>query len=139
MGYAVELSFNVMKTAGITTRQDVITSIADRYNSTCSYSSFEAEGIGGKVYRSDSLHVVIFDDESYQDMIRFVKEIRQNKFAYIECIYRDDCSCDLLYASPKYLKMLDKPTSLRIRRNLRERSKTDDYVSQVFSAVKVSV
>ena len=138
MGYAVELSFDVMKTAGISKKQDVLTSLASQHNCTCTYSSFEAEGIGRKVYRSDSLHVVMFDDEGHVDMLEFVKEVRQNKIAYVECIYRDDCSCDLLYASPKYLKMLDKPTSLRVRRNIRERSKSEDFVAEVLSAVRVN-
>lgn len=136
MGYAVELSFDVMKTVGLSNKQDVITSLANRHNCICTYTSFEAEGIGKKVYRNDCLYVVLFDENSNVDMLNFVKEIRQHKIAYVDCIYRDDCSCDLLYASPKYLKMLDKPTSLRVRRSLKERSKSEDFVAEVISAVK---
>ena len=139
MGYAVELSFDVMKTAGLSTKQDVITSLASRHNCTCTYTSFEAEGIGRKVYRNDSLHVVMFDEDAHVNMINFVKDIRKYKLAYIECIYRDDCSCDLLYASPKYLKMLDKQTSLRVRRSLKTRYETEGIIAEVFSAVKYKV
>ena len=138
MGYAVELSFDIVKTSCLSQKQHVLTSLANEHNCTCTYSSFETEGIGKNVYRNESLHVVMFDNEDITYMLEFVKKVRRNKIAYIECIYDDDCSCDLLYASPKYLKMLDKPTSLRIRRNLKERSKTENFVAQVLSAVRVN-
>jgi len=80
----------------------------------------------------------MFDENDGDNVIAFVKDVRKCKMAYVDCVYRDDCSCDLLYASPKYLKLLDKPTSLKVRRNLRERSKSEEFTANIKSAVQTS-
>ncbi len=138
MGYAVELSFDIRKLTGITKRHDELSCLADRFNCSCFYSTYEAEGVGGRISRSESIHVVMFDENDGDNVIDFVKDVRKCKLAYIDCVYRDDYSCDLLYASPKYLKLLDKPTSLKVRRNLRERSKSEEFTANIKSAVQTS-
>lgn len=122
MGYAVELSFDVVKSGSYTSKQKQIAMKA-RDHSSCSctqYSMHEIEGYGRKTVRNDSIQVVLFEDDDLYNMLSFIEEIRSEKISSIDCIYTDDISCNLLYASPKYLRRLDKPTSLEIRRTLKK-------------------
>uniref|UniRef100_A0A6C0CPM9 Uncharacterized protein n=1 Tax=viral metagenome TaxID=1070528 RepID=A0A6C0CPM9_9ZZZZ len=122
MGYAVELSFNAKKTFGILKKQQDIAVKAREFGCSSQYNMMELEGYGRKITKSESIHVVIYDDENVSSMYGFIREIKKLKIAFIECIYRDDCTCDLLYASGHYLKKLDKPTSLKIRRSMKSPS-----------------
>ena len=55
-----------------------------------------------------SVYVVIFSENNFDDFLTFIKEIKKEKNIYIECIYQDDVTCDIIYASSKYLKKNDK-------------------------------
>ena len=63
----------------------------------------ELEGVGRKINKSE-YSMVIYEDENINSMYDF-KDIRKEKLAFIECIYRDDCTCDLLYAGGIILKV----------------------------------
>ena len=133
MGYAVELSFNAKKTMGLLKKQQDIEVKARLYNCSSQYNMIEMEGVGRKITKSESIHVVIYDDENIDSMYEFIQEIRKNKLAFIECIYRDDCTCDLLYASGHYLKKLDKPMSLKIRRSMK--TPTDQVAKDILKII----
>jgi len=66
----------------------------------------------------------------------FIEDMRSEKIGYIDCVYRDDISCDLLYASPKYLRRLDKKTSLEIRRAIK--NSNDAIIPEIRKAMKVN-
>ena len=134
MGYAVELSFNAKKTLGILKKQQDIAVKAREFGCSSQYNMMELEGYGRKISKSESIHVVIYDDENINHMYEFIREIRKEKLAFIECIYRDDCTCNLLYASGHYLKKLDKPMSLKIRRSLK--SPTDQVAKDIVNILK---
>jgi len=136
MGYAIELSFDVKKVSGYTQHIDAINTKARKYGCSSHYSMHEIEGIGRKTTRNESILVLLFEEEDETDnMYRFIKEIRVERLGYIDCIYRDEVSCNLLYASPKYLRRLDKKTSLDIRRSIK---KSDDLIIEgIKNAMKV--
>ncbi|MAH20750.1 MAG: hypothetical protein CMB96_04870 [Flavobacteriaceae bacterium] len=123
MGYAVELSFDISKSGSFTAKQELIAIKAREYNSSTQYSMHEIEGYGRKTTRNESINVVMFEDNDFDSMLDFIGEIRKEKISSIDCIYTDEISCNLLYASPKYLRRLDKPSSLEIRRSMK---KTED-------------
>ena len=123
MGYAVELSFDISKSGSFTDKQELIAIKAREYNSSTQYSMHEIEGYGRKTIRNETINVVIFEDSDFNNMLDFIGEIKKEKISSIDCIYTDEISCNLLYASPKYLRRLDKPTSLKIRRTFK---KTED-------------
>lgn len=134
MGYAVELSFNAKKTIGLLKKQEDITVKARQHNCTSQYNMIEMEGFGRSVHKSESIHVVMFDEDTISSMYEFIKYIRREKLAYVDCIYRDDCTCDLLYASGHYLRKLDKPSSLKIRRSLK--TPTDKVAIDILKIIK---
>ena len=136
MGYAVELSFDVSKSGSYTTKQEQIGMIARDHSSCTQYSMHEIEGYGRKTVRNESIHVVMFEDNDLDSMLSFIEVIRSEKISSIDCIYTDEISCNLLYASPKYLRRLDKPTSLEIRRSLMKSE--DKTVLAVREALKLN-
>ena len=137
MGYAVELSFDVKASGlGYTNRINIINTKAREYGCSSYYSMHEIEGVGRKTLRNENITVAIFDSEIIENMLSFIKEIRIDKIAYIDCIYRDDISCNLLYASPKYLRRLDKKTSLEIRRTIK--NSDDAIIPEIRKAMKIN-
>ena len=137
MGYAVELSFDVKASGlGYTNRINIINTKAREYGCSSYYSMHEIEGVGRKTLRNENITVAIFDSEIIENMLSFIKEIRVDKIAYIDCIYRDDISCNLLYASPKYLRRLDKKTSLEIRRTIK--NSDDAIIPEIRKAMKIN-
>lgn len=136
MGYAVELSFDVSKSGSYTARQDLIAMTARDHNSSTQYSMHEIEGYGRRTIRNESVHVIMFDDNDFEDMLSFIGVIRSEKVSSIDCIYTDEITCSFLYASPKYLRRLDKPTSLKIRRTLKKSE--DQNVLAVREALKLN-
>ena len=137
MGYAVELSFDVKASGlGYTNRINIINTKAREYGCSSYYSMHEIEGVGRKTIRNENITVVVFEEESIDNMYLFLKDIRTNKLGYIECIYRDEVSCNLLYASPKYLRRLDKKTSLDIRRSIKNNS-DDSIIASIKNAMKL--
>ena len=137
MGYAVELSFDVKASGlGYTNRINIINTKAREYGCSSYYSMHEIEGVGRKTLRNENITVAIFDSDIIENMLSFIKEIRIDKIAYIDCIYRDDISCNLLYASPKYLRRLDKKTSLEIRRTIK--NSDDAIIPEIRKAMKIN-
>ena len=137
MGYAVELSFDLKASGlGYTNRINIINTKAREYGCSSYYSMHEIEGVGRKTVRNENITVAIFDTEMIENMLLFIKDIRSEKIGYIDCVYRDDISCDLLYASPKYLRRLDKKTSLEIRRAIK--NSDDAIIPEIRKAMKVN-
>lgn len=100
MGYAVELSFDVSKSGYYTTKQEQIAIKARDYSSSTQYYMHDIKGYGSKTVRNESIHVVMFEDSDLDNMLSFIGEIRSEKISSIDCIYTDEISCFLLYASP---------------------------------------
>ena len=137
MGYAVELSFEIRTSElGYTQRVSAINTKAHEYGCSSHYSMHEIEGVGRKTVRNENITVAIFDPEIDENMLLFVKDIRSKNIGYIDCIYRDDITCNLLYASPKYLRRLDKKSSLEIRRLIK--NSDDKIIPEIKKAMKVN-
>ena len=62
-------------------------------------------------------------------MIKYIQEIRKKRQNYIECIYRDDSTCDLLYASPKYLRNIDKNFAKTYKKQIKNKVRKEDELA----------
>jgi len=133
MAYTVELSFDIRKNPSINTLCHQQRTLAKQYNCDFQYFMNEVEGMGKKFIKNDCIHVVIFNEDNYTDMLSFLKYILKQRSMYIECVYREDNSCNLLYISGRYLKRLDKNTARDVRRSYQKKlsSKTDNNQIQI--------
>tara|TARA_B000000441_G_C21721225_1_gene339277 strand:- start:492 stop:914 length:423 start_codon:yes stop_codon:yes gene_type:complete len=113
MGYAIEMSRRINNTnmvANCNNFDEYIRKLA--HNSDSYYRMNEYNENSSQKYKKNieliSVYVVIFSENNYDDFLKFIKEIKKEKNIYIECIYQDDVTCDIIYASSKYLKKNDK-------------------------------
>ncbi len=113
MGFAIEMSHKINNTnmvANCNNFDEYIRKLA--HNSDSYYTMNEYNENSSQKYKKKieliSVYVVIFSENNFDDFLTFIKEIKKEKNIYIECIYQDDVTCDIIYASSKYLKKNDK-------------------------------
>ncbi len=121
MGYAIELSIDSRKPNEITINTATRRQQAEYYMCDMQYFTHEIEGKHGKILKYDSIQVVIFSKENFESMLEYIRNIRNNSKAIIECIYRDDSTYNLLYASPKYLRRMNKQMAKSIKKEIKSR------------------
>lgn len=138
MAYTVELSFDIRKNHSINTMCHQQKILAKQYNCEFQYFMNESEGSGSKFTRNDCIHVVIFNEDNYNSMLDFLKSIIKQRSMYVECVYREDNSCNLLYISGRYLKRLDKNTARDIKRAYQKKISTnkDNYHQQILNILE---
>ena len=113
MGFAIEMSHRINNTnmiANCNNFDEYIRKLAhksDSYYRMNEYNENSSQKNKKKV-ELISVYVVIFSENNFDDFLTFIKEIKKEKKIYIECIYQDDVTCDIIYASSKYLKKNDK-------------------------------
>jgi len=98
----------------------------------------EIEGKGNKTTRSDCIQVVNFNEDQFQNFIDFLNIVYRQRCLYVECIYREDNSCNLLYISGRYLKRLDKNTAREIKRKYQKKQSDikDIHQEQILNILK---
>ena len=106
MGYLIELSFNINKVSNFIQTKEMILKIAEKYNKTFSYNNHEIMGKNRTIFRNHYVMTYLFDDEN--DIVKFIKQIKLMKHIYIESISYDNCVFKMMYASKKYLNIMDK-------------------------------
>ena len=113
MGYAIEMSHRINNTNVVencNNFDEYIRKLA--HNSDSYYTMNEYNENSSQKYKKKiqllTVYVVIFSENNFDDFLTFIKEIKKEKNIYIECIYQDDITCDIIYASSKYLKKNDK-------------------------------
>lgn len=111
MNYFVDISFDLSRENFSTTKEKT-TLLFFKYNGYRYYENFEIQGRGRTIKRNHCVITFIFDEEqcSLDDIIKFLKSMKMLKKStkvYIECVY-DDFDYKPIFASKKYVKMLDK-------------------------------
>jgi S-adenosylmethionine:diacylglycerol 3-amino-3-carboxypropyl transferase len=135
MGFAIELAIDMNKHSDIVIRNKERRKLAEEYECEMQYFMHEIEGKKRRTQKNDSIQVVIFDNENFNNLLEFIKKIRIDKKNYIECIYRDETSCDLLYASPSYLRKLDKNVSKAFKAKRKNTDLNDEELA-IWEAIK---
>ena len=106
MGYLIELSFNINKVSNFIQTKEMILKITEKYNKTFSYNNHEIMGKNRTIFRNHYVMTYLFDDEN--DIVKFIKQIKLMKHIYIESISYDNCVFKMMYASKKYLNIMEK-------------------------------
>lgn len=106
MAYQIEISFNLKKRGNLTETKNLIINNAKKYQSNRYYENFEMACMNRTMKRNH--YVLTFFFETSQELVaKFIKFIKSESNIYIESIYNDDIN-ELLYASNKYLNMMEK-------------------------------
>ena len=129
MGYAIELSTDERKAKMVVENEVMRRQEADKHMCEMQYFIHEVEGKKRKIFKLNRIQVVIFAENNFESMLKYIQEIRRKRQNYIECIYRDDSTSNLLYASPKYLKNTDKNFARSYKKQNKDRIKTKDELA----------
>ena len=110
MGYTVEVSFNIEKCSGISEKTRQVFNYAKSCQSISSYEDYEMSG-NVKIPRRHCVIVTTFGEENVSNCAQFIKMVSFDRQIYIESVYLDDGPFNLIYASPHYLKNMEKRTA----------------------------
>ena len=124
MGYNIEISVNILKETKFSEVEKSIKGIAEFYSCDNIYSLTEEDGTK-KIPRYHCVYVIYFVDDNFDNLIKFLKFIKNFKSSYIECIYKNDI-CKLLYASSFYLKSIDKELSKKYKNFIKDKNFTQN-------------
>ena len=107
MGLTIELSFDLHKHKNVTELKQLLSNLAEKYNSNTNYFIHEIEGRGTLIDRNECIQIIEFEIEPIEQMrvniLKYIKDIIQNEILTINCIYVEKGKCNLIYASRKYL------------------------------------
>jgi len=120
MVFTIEISFNLLRHTSITETQ--LINIAKMHHSISHYSFTEMEN--NYHNRNHNILVFTFDDNDIQHLDDFIKNIKLFKDLFIECLYEDNITCKLIYASQYYLSTIDKDKVIMYKK--RKRSYSED-------------
>lgn len=121
MGYTVEVSFNMDKCSGISETKNKVFLHANSCNAESTYEDYEMSG-NVKHARKHCVIISSFHEENISDCSQFIKNIKHEKSLYIESVYNDANPCQLIYASPHFIKNMEKRTAQEYKKRRAERS-----------------
>ena len=107
MGFLIELSFNINKVSNFIQTKEMILKIAEKYNKTFSYNNHEIMGKNRTIFRNHYVMTYLFEDNE-NEIAKFIKKIKLMKHIHIESISYDNCVLKMMYASKKYLNIMEK-------------------------------
>lgn len=118
MVFNIEVSISVLDfTCEIEKR---IIELGHKHHSISNYSFSEMENKN----RNHIIFVFSFDDNSIKELEHFIRYIRKIKNLSIECLYEENITCKLIYASSYYLTTVDKDKVIMYHK--RKRSYSED-------------
>ena len=107
MGYQIDVAFDMRIVGSMTNLYDMFVKKAEKTNCEMYYMNYEFDGIGRTIVRNHSVMTFIFPPEE-EYIIKFIRFVREFRDARIESITADDIKYTLIYASSKYLYMMDR-------------------------------
>ena len=107
MGYQIDVAFDMRIVGSMTNLYDMFVKKAEKNNCEMFYMNYEFDGIGQNIVRNHSVMSFFFPPEE-EYIINFVRFVREFRDARIESITTGDIKCTLIYASSKYLSMMDR-------------------------------
>ena len=135
MGFAVELCFDARGAEGWEAQLERRRALAEEHGCDSQYFTHEIEGKGRQTLRSDAVQVVTFTDSGFDGFIAFIRALRALPRNCIDCIYEDDTTCKLLYASPRYVRNMGGAEARAFRRERRSWRPTTHVEKAVYEAM----
>lgn len=126
MGYNIEVSFNALK-HNISETRDLVINTALENDCETYYSDYEFEK-NIRYNRNHCVVTIIFQDNSIDEVVKFLKKIKTIKGIYIESICDNDTN-NILFASSLYVSQwMDKHIAKIYKMNKRDRSYSEDDI-----------
>ena len=107
MGFFIEISFDVIKSNNFIDLKKNIIELADKSKKEFYYVNHEIMGKNRRIYRNHYVMSFLFGDNE-ELVADFIRNIKKLKIVNIESVGYDNCVFKLMYASKKYLNIMDK-------------------------------
>lgn len=107
MSYILEISINHKKIANKTETQNNLIELAKNFYCESYYNKYEFSGRHRTVQYYNNVYTFHFP-ENLQMICGFIQSVKQIKGIYIESIGFDNIVYELIYASKKYLNIMEK-------------------------------
>ena len=107
MSYILEISINHKKIANKTQTHNNLITLANKFYCESYYNKYEFSGKNRTVQYYNNVYTFYFPD-NIETICGFIRSVKQYKGIYIENIGFDDVVYKLIYASKKYLNIMEK-------------------------------
>ena len=107
MGFFIELSFDILKSDNFLKTKQLIVELSEKYGKEFHYNNHEIMGKNRNIFRNHYIMSFIFEDDE-ENVAKFIENIKKIRYVNIESIGYDNCIFKLMYASKKYLNIMDK-------------------------------
>lgn len=107
MAYNIELSLKLRQQSNITSTINDIIDESYKYSCNNHYINYEYIYKKKVVIRNCCIISLTFNDDP-REISKFIKKIKKNRTINIECVSYEDTVIDLLYASKRYLNIMEK-------------------------------
>lgn len=107
MAYNIELSLKLRQQSNITSTINDIIDESYKYSCNNHYINYEYIYKKKVVIRNCCIISLTFNDDP-REISKFIKKIKKNRTINIECVSYEDTIIDLLYASKRYLNIMEK-------------------------------
>ena len=107
MGFFIELSFDILKSDNFLKIKRVILELSEKYGEEFHYNNHEIMGKNRTIFRNHYIMSFIFE-ENEENVAKFIENIKKIRYVTIESVGYDNCIFKLMYASKKYLNIMDK-------------------------------
>ena len=136
MSYAIELSIDIQKYDNNNMDIDDYMVLANKFKCDEQYFTYDFYNDSYQKSKTYSIQVIIFEKDNYNNFINFIHELRKLKKNKVDCIYQDDITCNILYASPQYIRNMGKVQGKEFKRQRKHWKPTSDIEKRVFEAMK---
>ena len=116
MGYQIDVAFDMRIVGSMTNLYNMFVKKAEKNNCEMYYINYELNGVRRTVLRNHSVMTFIFPPEE-EYIINFIRFVREFRDARIESVTAGDIKCTLIYASSKYLSMMDRSHVVKYKKN----------------------
>ena len=106
MAFTIDLALDVKKNGDLTKQKDTLKKFGGTNNNVYYYGTHEIGGIHRTITRNHYVMTFMFETEN--DIISFIKIVKEKSSFQIEMIGYDDCIYKIIYASKKYLSFMEK-------------------------------
>ena len=132
MTYTIDLALDIKKNSNLTAQKEKIIKHAEDNTCVRYYGNHEIGGINRTITRNH--YVMTFCFSTQNDIINFIKIVKHHTPFQIEMIGYDDCIYIMIYASKKYLKLMETEMVVKYRKNRDEIKKSiyKDILKQLF-------
>ena len=129
MGFLIELSFHINKVSNFLRTKETIMDLSEKHNKIFSYNNHEIMGKNRTIFRNHYVMTFLLE-ENEEEVASFIRAVKLIKHVNIESVSYDNCILKLMYASKKYLNIMEKGTAKEYLENKRNNTlfKSDSVI-----------